>query len=143
MNINCQFLSPHAKAPARQHDGDAGADLRAVGDTILRPGESALVSTGLAIHIPRGYVGLIHPRSGLAAKHGVTVLNAPGTIDHGYTGEVKVLLHNTSRHKVIVTQGDRIAQLVVQAVELPTFTPVHAAPDTGRGAGGFGSTGAA
>ncbi|SDR77058.1 dUTP diphosphatase [Corynebacterium timonense] len=143
MNINCQLLSPHAKSPARQHDGDAGADLSAVGDTIIRPGERALVGTGLAIHIPYGFVGLIHPRSGLAAKHGVTVLNSPGTIDHGYTGEVKVLLHNTGRENVIITQGDRIAQLVVQAVELPTFTTVATTPATARGAAGFGSTGAA
>jgi dUTP pyrophosphatase len=133
--------------PSRSNNGDAGADLHASTSLILEAGESRLVPTGIQIAIPYGYVGLVHPRSGLALKHGITVLNAPGTIDHGYQGEVGVILYNTSEDPFEIKQGDRIAQLVIQKVELSTFVPLSEEEyynvDTERGSGGFGSTGVA
>lgn len=126
----------------RAHAGDAGADLYAAEDVTLQPGERALVGTGIAIALPIGTVGLIHPRSGLAAKHGLTVVNAPGTVDAEYRGELKVCLLNTDLHEPIeITRGMRIAQLVVQRVELVEFAEVDELDDTSRGAGGYGSTG--
>lgn len=128
--------------PRYAHEGDAGADLVAAADVTLAPGDRAMVRTGIAVAIPRGYVGLVHPRSGLAARHGVTVLNAPGTIDADYRGEISVLLLNTDRtHAVRLRRGDRIAQLVLQRVERAVFTPVLKLPESIRGADGFGSTG--
>jgi dUTP pyrophosphatase len=133
--------------PSRSNDGDAGADLHASTSLILEAGESRLVPTGIQIAIPFGYVGLVHPRSGLALKHGITVLNTPGTIDHGYQGEVGVILYNTSEDPFEIKQGDRIAQLVIQKVELSTFVPLSEEEyynvKTERGSGGFGSTGVA
>lgn len=126
----------------RAHAGDAGADLYAAEDVTLQPGERALVGTGIAIALPIGTVGLIHPRSGLAAKHGLTVVNAPGTVDAEYRGELKVCLLNTDLHEPIeITRGMRIAQLVVQRVELVEFAEVDELDDTARGADGYGSTG--
>ena len=126
----------------RAHPEDAGADLYAAADLTLEPGQRALVPTGVAIALPVGTVGLIHPRSGLAAKHGLSIVNTPGTIDAGYRGELKVCLINTDRNEPIrITRGMRIAQLVVQRVELVEFTEVDQLDDTARGRGGYGSTG--
>ncbi len=128
--------------PAYAHPDDAGADLVTAEDVALAPGERALVRTGIAIALPSGYAAFVHPRSGLAAKHGVTLVNAPGTIDAGYRGEIKVILLNTDAARpVSLRRGDRIAQLVVQRVENVTFREVAALPDSVRGEGGFGSTG--
>lgn len=135
-------LHPRAQLPHRAHPGDAGADLVTVSDLSLAPGERALAPTGIALAIPAGYVGLIHPRSGLAFRSGLTVLNAPGTIDAGYRGEIKVLLYNASPSETITLKaGERIAQLVIVAVALPQFAAVSDLDDTTRGADGFGSTG--
>lgn len=129
--------------PTYAHGGDAGLDLRARETVTLKPGERALVPTGVAVAIPDGHVGLVHPRSGLAARHGVTLVNAPGTIDAGYRGEIKAILANTDpREPVVLERGDRIAQLVVQRVEAVEVVAVAALPTTERGDGGFGSTGA-
>ncbi|MEE8725238.1 MAG: dUTP diphosphatase [Bifidobacterium crudilactis] len=124
------------------HEGDAGADLRAAEDVTLRPFERALVPTGVAIALPSGFVGLVHPRSGLAARQGVTVLNAPGTIDAGYRGEIKVPLINLdSEHTVSFKAGDRIAQLVIQRYVQARFVPAEQLPGSDRAEHGFGSTG--
>jgi dUTP pyrophosphatase len=128
--------------PARAHPGDAGVDLFAAAAVTLAPGERAVVPTGVAIALPDGYAAFVHPRSGLAARHGVTVVNAPGTVDAGYRGEIKVTLLNTDlRQPVEFRRGDRIAQLVVQRVARPVFHEVGALPGSARAAGGFGSTG--
>ena len=128
--------------PAYAHPGDAGADLHAAQDATLAPGERVLVPTGIALAVPDGYVGLVHPRSGLAARHGVTVLNAPGTVDAGYRGEIQVTLLNTDASTpVVLRRGDRIAQLVVQRVSRARFVEVERLPGSVRGSGGFGSTG--
>jgi dUTP pyrophosphatase len=128
--------------PSYAHPGDAGADLVSTVDLRLEPGERALVPTGIAIALPDGYVGLVHPRSGLAARHGVTVVNAPGTVDAGYRGEVSVLLVNLDpRSAVDLSRGDRIAQLVVQRVDRARFVEVDRLPGSARGDGGYGSTG--
>lgn len=123
------------------HDGDAGADLKASMDGAVPSGQTVMVPTGVRVSIPKGYVGLIHPRSGLAAKHGITVLNSPGTIDAGYTGEVKVLLHNTGQDTFMFDKYDRIAQFVFQRVENADFVPVGSFEEFNRGSNGFGSTG--
>jgi dUTP pyrophosphatase len=128
--------------PAYAHPGDAGADLVTAVDLVLAPGERALVPTGIALALPEGYVALVHPRSGLAARHGVSIVNAPGTVDAGYRGEVKVLLINLDpREHVALHRGDRVAQLVIQRVERARFVEVDALPDSRRGGGGYGSTG--
>lgn len=128
--------------PDYARPGDAGADLRLVEDTVLQPGERRVVGTGIAIALPEGYVGLVHPRSGLAARHGLTVVNTPGTIDAGYRGEIKVCLLNTDRDTpVALHRGDRIAQLVVQRVSRANFVSVSQLPGSVRGSGGYGSTG--
>jgi len=134
---------PHAVAlPAYAHDGDAGADLVAAEDVTLAPGERSAVPTGIAVAIPHGYVGLVHPRSGLALRHGLALVNAPGTIDAGYRGEIKVLLVNLDpREPISLQRGDRIAQLVIQRVETAGFREVDELPASGRAEGGFGSTG--
>ncbi len=133
--------------PERAHDGDAGVDLCSAQDIELRPGERALVSTGISVAIPYGMVGLVHPRSGLAARVGLSIVNSPGTIDAGYRGEVKVALINLDpREPIHVHRGDRIAQLLVQRVELPELIEVSSFDEAGlaetsRGAGGHGSSG--
>jgi len=135
-------LDPGAPLPAYARLGDAGADLAAAEDVELAPGERAVVGTGIAIALPDGYAGFVHPRSGLAARHGVTVVNAPGTIDAGYRGEIKVILLNTDPVRpVSLRRGDRIAQLVVQRVANVTFREVPVLPASARGEDGFGSSG--
>lgn len=142
LEIAVKRLDPELPLPKRAHRGDAGADLYAAHDCTLAPGERALVGTGLAIALPEGTVGLIHPRSGLAARHGLTIVNAPGTVDAQYRGEIKVCLLNTDRETPIdITRGMRIAQLVVQKVELPSFVEVAELDQTERGEHGYGSTG--
>jgi len=142
MEIAITRLDPEVPLPTYAHPGDAGADLVSTVDVLLDPGERALVPTGLSMAIPEGYVGLVHPRSGLAARLGLSIVNTPGTIDSGYRGEVKVLLVNLDRTTPIkLSRGDRIAQLVVQRVEQARFVEVDALPETARGAGGYGSTG--
>lgn len=128
--------------PVYGKPGDAGADVISSEDLVLGAGQTRLVPTGTYIEIPEGYVGLIHPRSGLAANHGITVLNAPGTIDSGFRGEIKVILHNTSGRSVQIGKGMRIAQLVIQEFVTAQFVQVDELSDSERGDGGFGSTGA-
>jgi dUTP pyrophosphatase len=135
-------LDPELPTPDYAHPGDAGADLRTAVDLTLAPGERVLVPTGVALALPDGYVALVHPRSGLAARHGLSVVNSPGTIDAGYRGEVKVMLINHDpREPVELRRGDRIAQLVVQRFERARFVEVAELPASVRGAGGYGSTG--
>ena len=135
-------LDPSIPLPSYAHPGDAGADLCTTVDLTLQPGERALVPTGIAIAIPVGYVALVHPRSGLAARAGLSIVNAPGTVDAGYRGEIKVCLVNLDQSEAIVlARGDRIAQLVLQKVEQAEFRVVDALPDSARGDGGYGSTG--
>jgi dUTP diphosphatase len=135
-------LCEAARPPGRAHDGDAGYDLHAAEPARLAPGERASVGTGIAVAIPEGHAGLVLPRSGLAARHGISVVNAPGLIDAGYRGELRVLLLNTDReHPFELAPGDRIAQLVVVRVEDPRLEESRELDETGRGAGGFGSTG--
>jgi dUTP pyrophosphatase len=137
-------LDPELPLPKYAKGGDAGADIVARIDITLAPGERALVPTGIAIALPDGYVALVHPRSGLAIKHGVTMVNAPGTVDAGYRGELQVILINHDRTEpVSFKRGDRIAQLVIQKVERANFVEVENLPGSGRGDGGFGSTGRA
>jgi dUTP pyrophosphatase len=122
--------------------GDAGADLRTTEDVVLEPGARALVPTGVALALPEGFVGLVHPRSGLAVRHGLSLVNAPGTIDAGYRGEIKVPLLNTDRTEAIhLKRGDRVAQLVIQRVAQAVFVHVDELPSSDRGEAGFGSTG--
>ena len=140
--IQVRRLDPDLPLPAYAHPGDAGADLVAAEEVEIAPGARAKVRTGLAIALPEGYVGLVHPRSGLAARLGVTVLNAPGTVDAGYRGEILVnLVNHDPAATAKISRGDRIAQLVVQRVERAVFHVVDTLDDTARGAGGTGSTG--
>jgi dUTP pyrophosphatase len=142
VDVPVRRLDPDLPLPAYAHPGDAGADLVAAEDVELAPGERRLVRTGVALALPDGYVGLVHPRSGLAHRLGVTVLNAPGTVDAGYRGEILVnLVNHDPAATVKISRGDRIAQLLVQRVERATFHAVDELPGTVRGAGGHGSTG--
>jgi dUTP pyrophosphatase len=142
MEILVQRIDAGVPLPARAHPGDAGLDLHAAEDVTLKPGERASVATGIAVAIPEGYAGFVVPRSGLAARHGVGVVNAPGLIDCGYRGEVRVLLVNLDPSEPVeLRRGERIAQLVVQRVEEPTLREVAELPPSARGEGGFGSTG--
>jgi dUTP pyrophosphatase len=128
--------------PSYAHPGDAGADLMTTVDVSLAPGDRAMVPTGIAVTLPEGYVALVHPRSGLAARHGLSIVNTPGTVDSGYRGEITVLLVNHDPvEPVELRRGDRIAQLVFQRVEHAIFTEVDALPESVRGVGGYGSTG--
>ncbi|MDR7234549.1 dUTP diphosphatase [Agrococcus sp. BE272] len=127
--------------PSYAHPGDAGADLHAAEAVTLEPGQRALVGTGVAIALPDGFAAFVHPRSGLAAKHGITIVNAPGTVDAGYRGEIKVNLLNTGGEPHRIEVGDRIAQLVVQRVERVRFVEVERLPGSDRGERGHGSTG--
>jgi dUTP pyrophosphatase len=143
VEIPLQQLDPDLELPSYAHPGDAGADLRSTEAFVLAPGERRLVSTGVALAVPDGYAGFVHPRSGLAARQGISIVNTPGTIDAGYRGEIRVCLVNTDRqHDVAIARGDRIAQLVVQPVSRARFLPVAQLPDSDRGTGGYGSTGA-
>ncbi len=142
VQISIRRVDPGLPLPTYAHPGDAGADLCSAVDLILEPGERAVVATGVALSLPEGYVALVHPRSGLAARHGISIVNAPGTIDAGYRGEVKVCLVNTDlREPFAVRRGDRIAQLVIQRFETASFVEVDALPESARGVGGYGSTG--
>jgi dUTP pyrophosphatase len=142
LDIALLRLDPDLPAPAYAHPGDAGADLVTGVDLTLQPGERALVPTGVAIALPHGYVALVHPRSGLAARHGLSIVNTPGTVDAGYRGEIKVLLINLDpQEPITLRRGDRIAQLVIQRVETARFVEVDVLPESVRGAGGYGSTG--
>lgn len=142
VTIPIVLLDGDLPLPAYARDGDAGMDVHTREDITLEPGQRALVATGIAVAIPAGHVGLIHPRSGLAARHGVTVVNAPGTIDSGYRGEIHVCLLNTDLHKRVHFQrGDRIAQLVIQRFSHAHLQPVDSLDTTERGTQGFGSTG--
>ncbi|WP_248961272.1 dUTP diphosphatase [Sphaerisporangium perillae] len=142
IEVLIQRLDPELPLPSYAHPGDAGADLYAAEDVELLPGERAVVGTGVAIALPDGYAAFVHPRSGLAARFGVTLVNAPGTVDAGYRGEIKVTLLNTdAKDTVRFRRGERIAQLVVQRVEKAAFYEVERLPGSARGADGFGSTG--
>lgn len=142
VDVLLRRLDPDLPLPAYARPGDAGADLVTAVDVVLAPGERALVPTGVAIALPEGYAGLVHPRSGLAAKHGVTIVNAPGTINAGYRGEIKLILINLDRERSVrLARGDRVAQLVVQRVEHAVFHTVQELPPSVRGDGGHGSTG--
>lgn len=135
-------LDPQVPLPGYAHPGDAGADLVTTVDVELAPGERAVLPTGLAIALPAGYAAFVHPRSGLAARYGVGLVNAPGTIDAGYRGEIQVVVVNLDRvHPVRFSRGDRVAQLVVQKVAAAAFVEVDELPDSARATGGFGSTG--
>lgn len=142
LTVRLLKLDAELEQPSYAHPGDAGADLRARMDVTLEPGQRALIPTGVALAIPSGYAGLVHPRSGLAAKHGITIVNAPGVVDSGYRGEIFVNLLNTDAdHAVQIRRGDRIAQLLVQRVEQVVFDVVSDLDETPRGAGGHGSSG--
>lgn len=141
--VKLKKLNPDAVIPAYAREWDAGADLYATEAVELYPGEYRLVGTGIAVEVPVGFVGLIHPRSGLSAKSGITVLNAPGTIDAGYRGELKVILINLDKYKPFkVEKGDRIAQFVLQEIAVAEFIEVEELSDSVRQDGGFGSSGA-
>jgi dUTP pyrophosphatase len=141
MPLDVLMIAEPGFEPAYAKPGDAGADLRSTESLTLEPGARALVKTGVRIAMPDGFVGLVHPRSGLAAKHGITVLNSPGTVDAGYRGELMVTLINTSNEPFSIERGDRIAQLLFQQVERASFHAVSELPESSRGDTGFGSSG--
>lgn len=141
LDLHVTRLHPDAVLPTYAHPGDAGLDLTSVEHVVLEPGQRHAVATGWAMAIPNGWVGLVHPRSGLALRQGLTVANAPGTIDAGYRGEVKVILVNLGADAVTIAPGDRIAQLLLQHVGHATVEEVGTLEDSARGSGGFGSTG--
>jgi dUTP pyrophosphatase len=142
VEILIRRLDASVPLPAYAHPGDAGADLTTTVDVRLEPGERAMVPTGVSIALPDGYAAFVHPRSGLAARCGISIVNAPGTVDAGYRGEIKVMLVNLDpREAVDLNRGDRIAQLVVQRVERARFVEVERLPGSARGDGGYGSTG--
>lgn len=142
MNDLPVLIVTDGELPSYALPGDAGADLRSAEELTIPPGERRTVGTGLFIALPNGYVGLVHPRSGLAAKHGITVLNSPGTVDAAYRGEIRVTLLNTDlKNEFRISIGDRIAQLLIQSVERAKFLKVDRLPESHRGESGFGSTG--
>ena len=142
VDVLIRRLDPELPLPAYALPGDAGADLRTAVDVVLGPGERAVVPTGIAVAMPEGYAAFVHPRSGLAARYGVSLVNTPGTIDAGYRGEIKIIIVNLDRNDpVSFTRGDRVAQLVFQRVERARFTEVDELPGSERGDGGHGSTG--
>ncbi|WP_020671871.1 dUTP diphosphatase [Amycolatopsis nigrescens] len=135
-------IDPDVPLPAYAKPGDAGADLVTTSDVVLEPGERVVVGTGVAIALPDGYAGFVHPRSGLAARAGLSVVNTPGTIDAGYRGEIRIcLINHDPREPIVLSRGDRIAQLVVQRVETAVFVEVDELEPSERGDGGYGSTG--
>ena len=140
-NLPVLLLAEPGFEPTYAHAGDAGADLRSTESLVLAAGERKTVGTGVKIALPDGYAGFVHPRSGLAAKFGITIVNAPGTVDAGYRGELRVTLLNTGSDPFEISRGDRIAQLVIQRVEKAQFIQVTELPDSFRGEAGFGSTG--
>lgn len=142
MADNVDVLIASGQIPEYAHPGDAGADLTASESLVLGPGERATVPTGVSIALPDGYAAFVVPRSGLAAKHGITIVNSPGTVDAGYRGEIRVTMLNTdAEHPFEIAAGDRIAQLIVMPVSRARFIPVEKLPGSHRGEGGFGSTG--
>lgn len=142
MKIKLKRLDPDLPLPKQAFNGDAGVDLLSAVDLELAPNERALVPTGIAVAIPEGYAGFVQPRSGLAAKHGISLVNTPGLIDSSYRGEIKVILINLDpKEKFCVIRGDKIAQLVIQKVETVQFIEVNDLDNTDRGANGFGSSG--
>jgi dUTP pyrophosphatase len=142
VNLRVRRLDDRAVLPTRAHAGDAGLDLHALDGATLAPGERAAIATGIAVEIPGGHAGLVLPRSGLALRHGLALVNAPGLIDSGYRGELRVLLLNTDRAAVFrITAGDRIAQLVVVPVQTVSIVEAEELSVSARGAGGFGSSG--
>ena len=142
VEVQLTRLDPGMPLPGYAHPGDAGADLMTTSDLVLPPGERAIVGTGIAIALPPGFAAFVHPRSGLAARSGLSVVNTPGTIDAGYRGEIKVcLINHDPREPVVLRRGDRIAQLVVQQVSQAVFVEVDELPPSRRGDGGYGSTG--
>ena len=142
MKLRFQRLAQNAQAPARAHEDDAAFDLHSAEELVIQPGERADVGTGLAVAIPPAHAGLVLPRSGLAARHGISLVNAPGLIDPGYRGELRVLLINTDRHEPFeIAPGDRIAQLMVVATGVVRLHEADELDETVRGLGGFGSTG--
>ncbi len=142
LKVAVKKIDTELPLPEYAHKGDAGCDLRSAVDLVINPGERALVPTGIAIAIPEGYAGFIQPRSGLAATHGITVLNTPGLIDSHYRGEIKVILVNLDKKEPFrIKRGDKVCQLVFKRVETAVFEEVESLPETERGEGGFGSTG--
>ncbi len=142
MKIPIRKLHPRATIPAHAYgDGDAGVDLTSIVAVSLKPGERALVPTGIALAIPKGFGGFVQPRSGLAARHGITLTNSPGLIDSNYRGEIKIVIQNAGTDDFDINAGDRIAQLVIMPVEHAEFEEVERLPDSDRGGGGFGSSG--
>ena len=142
IEIEIKLLDEGIPLPRYQHEGDAGLDLPSRVDYVLEPGERAMIPTGIAVAIPLGYAGFVLPRSGLASRHGIALVNSPGLIDSGYRGEVAIVMINTDKHKAFeIKRGDRIAQLVIQQVVEATTVQVKELDVTSRGSGGFGSTG--
>lgn len=142
IEIEIKLLDEEIPVPRYQHEGDAGLDLPSRVDYVLEPGERAMIPTGIAVAIPQGYAGFVLPRSGLASRHGIALVNSPGLIDSGYRGEVAIVMINTDKHNAFeIKRGDRIAQLVIQQVVEATTVEVKELDVTSRGGGGFGSTG--
>lgn len=142
IEVRIKLLEEGLPRPRCQHEGDAGLDLSSRVDYVLEPGERAMIPTGIAVAIPRGYAGFVLPRSGLASRHGISLVNSPGLVDSGYRGELAIVMINTDKHKAFhIKRGDRIAQLVIQRVEEVTLVGIDELDDTSRGGGGFGSTG--
>lgn len=142
IEIEFLLLDEELPAPGYQHQGDAGFDLPSRIDAVIEPGERAMVPTGIAVAIPKGYAGLVLPRSGLASRHGIALVNSPGLIDSGYRGEIAVVLLNTDKREPFrIKRGSRIAQMVIQKIEEATLIKAPSLDETTRGAGGFGSTG--
>lgn len=140
--VGVRRLDSGVPLPSYAYEGDAGADLVTTSDVTIGPGERATVGTGIALALPPGYAGFVHPRSGLAARHGLGIVNAPGTVDSGYRGEILVqLVNHDLQQGVTLRRGERIAQLIVQRVERVAFTETDALPDSPRGSGGHGSSG--
>lgn len=142
IELQIKLLDADLPMPRYQHEGDAGLDLPSRVDYVLAPGERAMIPTGIAVAIPRGYAGFVLPRSGLASRHGIALVNSPGLVDSGYRGEMSIIMVNTDKGEPFhIKRGDRIAQLVIQRVEEVTLSKVDELDGTSRGSGGFGSTG--
>lgn len=142
IEVQIKLLDEDLPMPRYQHLGDAGLDLPSRVDYVLKPGERAMIPTGIAVAIPRGYAGFVLPRSGLASRHGIALVNSPGLVDSGYRGEMAIIMLNTDKREAFhIKRGDRIAQLVIQRIEEVALSSVEELDDTSRGAGGFGSTG--
>jgi len=142
IEIQIKLLDEDLPMPRYQHEGDAGLDLPSRVDYVLEPGERAMIPTGIAVAIPRGYAGFVLPRSGLASRHGIALVNSPGLVDSGYRGEMAIIMINTDKGEAFhIKRGDRIAQLVIQKVVEATTIQVSELDATSRGSGGFGSTG--